>query len=1077
MTSTIISVGKGGYRTDAVIDSTKNFTPQTGGQSGEGGAVNLTIPPGGVTTNVQPPYPTNSWLSQVMLSPTSDPGYNASFYPLPQTFNFIQHGLPSSSQPSGILRSGINIMAAQWMSDQPKSHHLVSSLFGQIPNVADADLVTNAGVAKADVINVMNAMATANPAYLIALNSSSSGVTGTINLTGFTPHKPGFTFNIPGYSQYNAQVETYLQKVLDQKCFNLLASPVLQTHFEPVGNGLMIFPAGISGNTYGDPYNFQRPQVDRYDDWSADLVAKSEQGGSATVSVARGVPITWFDLKDMELQTSFYPMAGNSQLIYAAQDPNKGTSNPPSHCYFGILADEQLWLVSLPSGARFTFWGLDFKPLQVNPANGTTGGVFLFASDTSQSIAHYMSVMLLPYTPGSGADPGALLEQYAPYAYSRVTGATAAWTVNQDYSVTTTFSAAIVPQPAIPAGITAPNQTLLGLLPHHYNRNALQAIDSSPPPTQPLGTYPQGPRGALKLYAGSQFTIRHGFCGALPYMPSAFNQGGLGDPKKLQTYLASYLETIGNDWTNGMWSKGNAGIYQPYMPIDTYNAGKQMALLGEYWVAADAAGEQQICQDIINALEEYLTTWLSPVTTDPKDPSQTNLPFYYFYYDKAFTTLLGYKDGFGSTTNLNDHHFHYGYFIHAAAFLAQHDPNFVKNYGGMVDLLIADIANTPNIQKNVVAAAVPTNPPVFPQLRYWDCYEGHSWATGYQSPSTWGIQEESSSEAMNAWSGMILWGKIANRPDILQAGIYLYATQAAAIYEYHFNAGAKWTANAPGQLQFSDYGNFVPDYVDYQGDPAPAGISQNANGDYQFGSIACPNSKLPSNCQQLGWMTAVRIFAGGYSSDTDWDQYPMFRYTINWLPITSSSLHLAQNPDYVQTSFSQMQANSKLESTATSQSGAYWRSILTYPYGWATVTLPYLAIGTGNQKFSFDGQLATVSDIFDQWFNQAIQKDQNIQAAYFQFFGAPVASAYYFIAALETFGIPICDVQVSFTGDDSTPLYAMFQDPLTQKYTCVLYATQQDNKLTSITFKRGNTVICTIPGAQIKSDRLTIWTQ
>lgn len=1076
MSSTIVSVGKGGYRTDAVIDPTKNFTPQTGCHSDDGGAACLTLPPGGVTQNIQPPYPTNFWLSQVVLPPDNS-DFNAAFYPLPQTLQFMAHGFTDLTNPSkGTQANGINLMAAQFLPNQADHINLLASLYGQQPLMQATDLMKAANILPNDIDGVMNALT--NGGYITNLSYSNGHPTsGVINIVQFTPHKPNFNFNLSGYPQYSPAVEQFLQQTVDTKCLNLLASPAVQAHFEPLGDGFMIYPSGVSGNTIGNPHNFKRPLVDRYDDWSADLLLNTDQAGSATLTVARGVPIAWFNLNDLDLQVNILPRGDTAYLVYAAKDPHKGTNQPPSSSYFGILFNGQLWAVFLPDGGQCTFFTPSGQPLTVDPATGNAGGVFWFASNTSKCSARYMSIMLLPDEPDSGVEPTTLLEKYAPYGYSRVTGAIADWTVNDDCSVTTTFKATVELLPSPPTGLQVSDQTLLGLLPHHYNRDALQAIDTSPPPAQPLGTFLQGPRGAVKLYAGSQFTVQHGFCGVLPYLPSAFS-GGTGDLSKLQSYLGTYPTTIGNDWTNNMWAKGPAGLYAPYEPQDTYNAGKQMAVLAQYWVAANIAGETQTCQDVIGALKAYLTTWLSPITTDPKDPTQTNLPFYYFYYDKDYTTLLGYKPGFGSTTQLNDHHFHYGYFIQAAAFLAQHDPDFVNDYGGMVDLLIADIANTPNIQNNIIAKAVPQpNTPVFPKLRYWDCYEGHSWATGYQPPSTWGIQEESSSEAMNAWSGMILWGKIADRPDILQAGIYLYATHAASIYEYHFNASAQWTIGQNGQPQFADYGNFLPDYVDYQGTPPPANtIGKDSDGDYTFEQISCPYADVPSYCQQTGWMTAVRIFSGGYSADTDWDQYPMFRYTINWLPITASSLYLADSPNYVKTSFTQMQVASKLESDATTPSGDNWKNNyhLTYPYGWATVTLPYLALGTGNQPFAFDGEQATVSNAFDQWFNLGLKQDPNIQASNFQFFGTTVASSYYFIAALETFGTPVCNVQVSGTGG-STPLYAVFQNPTTQKYTCVVYATSEDSQITSIAFKQGNTVIGTIPGSQIKPNELIIW--
>ena len=45
-----------------------------------------------------------------------------------------------------------------------------------------------------------------------------------------------------------------------------------------------------------------------------------------------------------------------------------------------------------------------------------------------------------------------------------------------------------------------------------------------------------------------------------------------------------------------------------------------------------------------------------------------------FYYDQNWGTLIGYAASYGSDQELNDHHFHYGYFIAAAATLAKFDP-------------------------------------------------------------------------------------------------------------------------------------------------------------------------------------------------------------------------------------------------------------------------------------------------------------------------------------------------------------------------------------------------------------------
>ncbi|MFC7513355.1 glycosyl hydrolase [Streptomyces thermocarboxydus] len=58
-------------------------------------------------------------------------------------------------------------------------------------------------------------------------------------------------------------------------------------------------------------------------------------------------------------------------------------------------------------------------------------------------------------------------------------------------------------------------------------------------------------------------------------------------------------------------------------------------------------------------------------------------------------TLTGYPASYGSDTELNDHHFHYGYYVYAAAIIAQYDPSWAADsaWGGMVKTLVRDTAN------------------------------------------------------------------------------------------------------------------------------------------------------------------------------------------------------------------------------------------------------------------------------------------------------------------------------------------------------------------------------------------------
>ena len=65
-----------------------------------------------------------------------------------------------------------------------------------------------------------------------------------------------------------------------------------------------------------------------------------------------------------------------------------------------------------------------------------------------------------------------------------------------------------------------------------------------------------------------------------------------------------------------------------------------------------------------------------------------------FYYNKDWTTMFGYPAGHGQDEYINDHHFHWGYFIHAAAFIEQYSPGWATQWGDMVNLLVRDAATS-----------------------------------------------------------------------------------------------------------------------------------------------------------------------------------------------------------------------------------------------------------------------------------------------------------------------------------------------------------------------------------------------
>ena len=157
--------------------------------------------------------------------------------------------------------------------------------------------------------------------------------------------------------------------------------------------------------------------------------------------------------------------------------------------------------------------------------------------------------------------------------------------------------------------------------------------------------------------------------------------------------------------------------------------------------------------------------------------------------------MIGYPAGHGQDYNINDHHFHWGYFIHAAAFIEQYHPGWAENWGEMINHLIRD------------AASHNRSDSLFPFLRSFSPFAGHCWANGFATFPQ-GNDQESSSESMQFNSSLIHWGSVTNNTEIRDLGIYLYTTEQTAIDEYWFDMYERnFSSNHPYGLVSRVWGN------------------------------------------------------------------------------------------------------------------------------------------------------------------------------------------------------------------------------------------------------------------------------
>lgn len=182
---------------------------------------------------------------------------------------------------------------------------------------------------------------------------------------------------------------------------------------------------------------------------------------------------------------------------------------------------------------------------------------------------------------------------------------------------------------------------------------------------------------------------------------------------------------------------------------DSYFAGKQLARAANLLDISEQLGQ--------TATSQRLKSILS-------DGFAKRLGANFFYYDPTLKGIAAQTKSFGSE-DFNDHHFHYGYFIYAASIFGRYDSDFLAQHQKQINLLVADIA-----------AYTATN--TFPLQRYFDPYSAHSWAAGL-SPFADGNNQESSSEAINAYNGVAKWGQLINNPKLTDSAEWMLSNEAA----------------------------------------------------------------------------------------------------------------------------------------------------------------------------------------------------------------------------------------------------------------------------------------------------------
>lgn len=454
--------------------------------------------------------------------------------------------------------------------------------------------------------------------------------------------------------------------------------------------------------------------------------------------------------------------------------------------------------IALPESAERIHQGSDPRVLSLK-VKGKSYGFFGPTGVQWEKVSERVWIARLPSSKGyltAAALPNETPESLAllaRHAYAFTTNTVATWKYNvAASSVETRFnvSSELMEGPN--------NGALVGLYPHQWFGNASVSAK--------LGPAYDTIRGKIHLLASSEFVVTASYGGFVPFWPTVSDSTRMGE---LKSVMQSDLR--------------NARRMMLEIGTGPYWQGKGLQRITKLMEVFEQQGQIAERDQLLAMLKSRVEEWFSGKSRRT-----------YFHLDKTLGSVLGYAEEYFSVEQMNDHHFHYGYWIRAMADIAIRDPQWAasERWGAMTDLLVADIATTRRGGTD------------FPFLRNFDVYEGHSWASGV-GLGPHGNNQESSSEAMNAWAALILWAEVKGNDDLRDLGVYLYTTEKESIRHYWFDVHGLVLA------------------PEYKG----TGVSM--------------------------------LFGARYANNTWWTDEPRQIRGINLLPLTSASVYLAQDPAFI----------------------------------------------------------------------------------------------------------------------------------------------------------------------------------
>jgi len=506
------------------------------------------------------------------------------------------------------------------------------------------------------------------------------------------------------------------------------------------GLRVMSIPTGLSAGPGGFGYTIPDPFSEVFDGAAIGNSAHSNMEAKLLDYSEGAVTAGWYDGNTLVMEATF--VYGSPYIFFEVHSgsPQLKTWPNATDGQRGVWHNggNSLGVWTAIAGGRNNFLVV-----------GDAGTTFSNTDTPTVTISAPSGSFTLAWAPDESASVRQTLETYARNIVRDVT---------IDYAVDRTDNSVTVSHRYLDSAGTEV-ETLAGLMPLHWKRATGLTYEASA----------RSARGLIKFAPTSAFDYELPSVGVLPSLPVI--DGSL-DETVLRNLVTEFV-----DGGASYWNTAN----------DTYWNGKAVGRLSEVLALADQLGMATQATTLRDWLKAELADWMSAENQGTLDDGN------YFVYDEDWSTLLGMEESFYAHTLLQDHHFHYGYFVRAAAEVCRVDKAFcsAEQYGPMFELLIRDYAGG-------------RDDPMFPYLRNFDPANGFSWASGEVNFAR-GNNNESTSEAANAYGAMVLYGLATGNDEITERGMYLHASTSATYWEY-WNDIDGWRGGD------ADARNFPPGY-------------------------------------------------------------------------------------------------------------------------------------------------------------------------------------------------------------------------------------------------------------------------